>query len=173
MELTSTPHTAPRDPQQAPPTRWGRSARLGGGSGRLVAVSILMGVAGASILAAGATALAQATSDGLSTTWALLFPLVFFVLAAPVLAMGAWALLVDRSSVRGATVRPEDSIENRWYDRAAQATFHVMLPVVGLGAAVASITRWRADAGLLLMGVAVLMVAVFAIAYAVARRADA
>lgn len=151
---------------------WGRSARLGGGSGRLIAVSLSLGLASAFALAAGATALGRAASSEMPEAWTWLFPVIFFCLAAPVACMAAWALLVDRSTVRGATSNPEDSIENRWYDRAAQATFHVVLPVVGVGAGLASITRWQADTGLLLMAIAVLMILVFAGSYLWAKRVD-
>lgn len=159
-------------PPRTPQSTWGRSPRLGGGSGRLIAVSVLLGVAAAAVLAAGATALAQAFSPAMADPWTWLFPLIFFVVAAPTLAMGAWALLVDRSTVRGATARPEESIENRWYDRAAQSAFHIMFPAIGISAALASITRWQMDTGLLLMAVAVVMVLVFALSYLWARLAD-
>ena len=170
--MEDSTQTRPTAPQPQRRTFWGRSSRLGGGTGRLIAVGLALGLAVTGALAAGATVLGRAASPDLPENWNWLFPLIFVVIAAPVLSVGAWGLLVDRATVRGAAERPQDSIENRWYDRAAQTTFHVMLPVVGVGAGLASITRWQADTGLVLTVIAVLMLLVFVGSYAWAKRAD-
>ncbi|GAA1390186.1 hypothetical protein [Luteococcus peritonei] len=65
--------------------------------------------------------------------WLLVALLV--ALNLPVLVFGGWAVLVDRSTIRGATQRPEESVENSWLDRAANGAFYDLLTVLGLGLA--------------------------------------
>lgn len=172
MHSTSSDQGQPGTTAAEQRSFWGRSARLGGGTGRLLTVSAALGLVGSAALAAGATALGRVADPSLPPTWNWLFPVVFMVLTAPVVTALAWVLLVDRTTIRGATPRPQDSIENRWYDRAAQATCHIMFPVIGLGAALASITRWQADTGLVLLALALLMLLVFGGSYLWAKRAD-
>lgn len=167
--------TDQRHPARAPQpqrTAWGRSARLGGGSGRLMAVSLLLGVIGGAALAFGAAAVGRAVRSDLPAGWDWLFPVVFSAFTIPLLTAVAWALLVDRSTLRGAADRPEESIESRWYDRAAQSTFHVMLLALGVGSGAAALTGWQADTDLLLLALALLMGAVFTVSYLLAKRAE-
>lgn len=52
-------------------------------------------------------------------------------LTMPAIAL-VFALIVDRSTLQGATERTEDSIESRWYDKAASGSFTDLILVLGL-----------------------------------------
>ncbi|WP_159618835.1 hypothetical protein [Ruania rhizosphaerae] len=90
--------------------------------------------------------------------------------AGPALAL-AWIVVVDRSTIRGAVDRPEETVENIWWDRATQRTLYDVVVVVGVGAAVLSLTGWEVTAVTALMALAGLIAADVAIRYVLARRA--
>lgn len=149
----------------APKTNIGR-ARFGGGAAALVIVSLLIGLA----ISSGLGALFAWLGDT-GEAW-LRFAIVAFV-TLPVSVMLPWALLVDRSSLKGAIERPEDSVESRWYARAAEGTMHDVLITVGIGAALFSITQLQVNTGMLLLVFGVLVMADFGVRYQLAKRADA
>lgn len=141
---------------------WGRS-RFGGGSGALIGVSITLGA----LLACGAGALfawiGAAERPGLT----------FALLAAgtlPVWAALAWALLVDRATITGATRRPEESVESDWYTRAAAGVFQDLLLVGGLGAAAFSLGSIHAPVGAVLAAVVALAMLDFGARYLTQKR---
>ena len=112
--------TATTDPRRDTRSRWGCSSRLGGGTGRLMGVSLAVGVVGALGLglAAWATTVAAGHADSLAWVAAgamALNGLLFGLLLT-------WLALVDRHSIRGADTNPEESIEGRWYEKATTAS---------------------------------------------------
>ncbi|UFU03049.1 hypothetical protein LQF12_00100 [Ruania suaedae] len=88
----------------------------------------------------------------------------------PALAL-AWAVVVDRSTIRGAVDRPEESVENIWLDKATQRALYDAFILAGAGAAVLSLTRWEVPGATALMVLAVLIAVDVAARYALARRA--
>ncbi|MBB4736439.1 hypothetical protein [Micrococcus cohnii] len=128
----------------SPRTRWGRSARLGGGQTRLVTASLLCGAV-ASVLFGLVAFLTFGEADPARPWLPWLTVTAVAVVNLPVTAALFWALFVDRSTVQGAVRNPEDSVESRWYDAAAVGAFHDLLIVIGLGTAATAFTRWQAD----------------------------
>lgn len=112
--------------QDASPSRWGR-ARFGRGTAALIGTSLGIG--------ALLSAVAGWTFSALSGSEQPLLALaVMFICTLPVTTALGWAILVDRSSLKGAIERPDDSIESAWYEKAASGTFGDVLLVGGLGA---------------------------------------
>lgn len=153
----------------AAPSAWGRSARLGGGTGRLVVVSLVFGVLLAAMLGVIAYGLAG-TADPADPRRPWVLGLVVASGALPVLAGTVWMLLVDRATIKGAVRDPEESIESRWYDAAARGAFHDLLVVLGVGTFVVSMTGWTAELSLVGAGLLLFMVADVAIRYRVQKR---
>ncbi|QUW18274.1 hypothetical protein [Agrococcus sp. Marseille-Q4369] len=149
----------------APQSTIGR-ARFGGGTSALVLVSLLIGLAISSGLG-GLYAWIGETGEA----W-VRFAIVA-VVTLPVSAMLPWALLVDRSSLKGSIERPEDSIESRWYAKAAEGTMHDVLITVGIGAALFSFTQLQVNTGILLIVLGTMVMADFGVRYQLAKRADA
>lgn len=146
-------------------TRWGRS-RFGGGSLLLVLVSIGLGI----VVSSGIGWLAKASQPAQERPW-LLF-LAVAVVTLPVTTVGAWALLVDRSTLAGAIDEPEETVENRWYEKAATTTFHFLLATLGIGLAVFSFLRVDIAPPVVVGGYLVVGIAVFAASYLIAKRRD-
>lgn len=150
--------------EQETKARWGRS-RFGGSQAMLIIVSLL---AGAVLSIAAGLLFATLNFPGN-------FVLATLIMAAgllPVLSVGCWALLLDRSTLRGATKNPEISVESQWYDKAAVGVFQDVLLVCGLGAAVLSFIEVQASIGLILAGVVGLAMADFGVRYWLIKRAE-
>lgn len=79
---------------------------------------------------------------------------------------------MDRSTLRGATPNPEESIESQWYTRAASTAFTLCIAIVGIGAAVFALMDWTLDPSLLLIGVFTVMVLCFTVSYLMIRRQE-
>lgn len=111
----------PLDTQQR--NYWGR-ARLGGGTGVLLAscVGIALAVSGA------VAALAMTGLEGSRRDVAL----VFAFLALPSVFALAWVALVDPASLRDAVDRPEETIELQWVRRAQSGAFTDLLLLLGV-----------------------------------------
>lgn len=139
-----TPRTT-TDPRRDTRPRWGRSARLGGGTGRLLLVSLVLGLLIALLIGAAAYGLATLREQpGARYPW-----IMGLIMAATSLPIGTgvgWFLLVDRTTVRGAIRDTEETVENRWYEKATSGAFHDLMVVLGLGTAVVSLARWDLDA---------------------------
>lgn len=137
---SSTPE---RDPARS---RWGR-VRFGRGRASALAPAIPLGIGLAAVIAAVAAAIGfTPTSPWLGAG------VLTFTLAGPMIGL-AWALCVDRSTLRGATERPEESIESIWYDRATRGAFHDVLMLSGLGLAALMLTGTQVEGTLVLLGV--------------------
>ncbi|MFT4296684.1 MAG: hypothetical protein QM582_14865 [Micropruina sp.] len=130
----------------------------------LLTVSLLLG----GLLAAGIGGL-LATFGG-QENWLSGF-VIGAVVTLPTASALAWAVLVDRSTLRGAVDRPEESVENTWYDQAASGAFNDLIMVIGLGAGAFSIFRVGIAASAVLMVLALLAAADFGLRYWVASRA--
>ncbi|MDQ1125999.1 hypothetical protein QE428_001032 [Microbacterium sp. SORGH_AS 505] len=143
-------------------TRWGR---LRGGS-RIPAMTIAMPVG--LVLAAVVGVIAAVMWD--APTPPVVVGIGFTVVTLPALVALAWVFLVDRSTLRGALDRPEESVEGAWYNRAAQGAFSDILLIVGLGTAFLAITGIRIDVLIALIGVLLVAMGSFGIRYLIAQR---
>lgn len=148
--------TATTDPRRDTRSRWGRSSRLGGGSGRVILVSLVAGVVIALLIGAAAYGLASSQGDA-DPRFPAVMGAVMAASALPVGAALAWLALVDRTTVRGAIRDTEETIEGRWLEKAQSGAFGDLLVVLGLGTFVVAMTGWQAD--LPLVGAGLLLVA--------------
>jgi hypothetical protein len=82
----------------------------------------------------------------------------------------AWAILVDRNTLKEATARPEESVESRWYDTSAAGAFHDLLIVVGLATAVLFLTPLEIDGSSALLWVLIVGMLSVGVRYAVNQR---
>ncbi|AIT59964.1 hypothetical protein [Corynebacterium doosanense] len=103
-------------------SRFGRP-RFGGSTGILLALSALTGL----VLGAGVAWLIATLAD-LPAEWMLIYA-AFIV---PVLCALAWAFMVDRDTIAGATRSPEDSIETDWLHRASAGALTDTFAAIGL-----------------------------------------
>ncbi|HAN85682.1 hypothetical protein B6D25_05735 [Micrococcus luteus] len=161
--------TATTDPRRDTRSRWGRSSRLGGGSGRLILVSLVAGVVIALLIGAAAYGLASSQGDADPR-----FPTVMgAVMAASALPAGAalaWLFLVDRTTLRGAVRDTEETIEGRWLERAQSGAFGDLLVVLGLGTFVVALAGWQLSLPLVGAGLLLFAGASVAIRYALQKR---
>ena len=136
--------------------RWGRS-RFGGVPTMRIAipVGVVLG------MAYGVGHVVVNNPDG-PLKWVA--GLIYGAFMAPLVVALVAVLIVDRSTVKGAVKRPEVSIENHWYGRAATVAFHVTLVVVGIASLVAT---WAGQVVLsqVLAGVLVVLGGSFGVAY--------
>jgi len=161
--------TATPDPRRDTRSRWGRSSRLGGGSGRLIVVSLVAGVVIALLIGAAAYGLASSQGDADPR-----FPAVMgAVMAASALPAGAalaWLFLVDRTTLRGAVRDTEETIEGRWLERAQSGAFGDLLVVLGLGTFVVALAGWQPSLPLVGAGLLLFAGASVAVRYALQKR---
>ena len=166
--MATTPHTTTDLARDRRP-RWGRSARLGGGSGRLILVSLVAGVVIALLIGAAAYGLASSQGDADPR-----FPAVMgAVMAASALPAGAalaWLFLVDRTTLRGAVRDTEETIEGRWLERAQSGAFGDLLVVLGLGTFVVALAGWQLSLPLVGAGLLLFAGASVAVRYALQKR---
>lgn len=145
------------------PTAWGRSSRLGGGTGRLIGVSAIGGVIGAALVGGAAHLVSQWT--GREQEYAFWMGAL---MALPGLVFGfmaTWVLLVDRTTIRGAVRDPEHSIEGSWLEKAQSGAFQDTLILVALGAIAASLTGFELSLGTTTPVILVFMMASAAVRY--------
>ena len=143
------------------PTRWGR-VRFGSRRMPAMAVAVPTGFVVAALFgAAGAILRPEAP---------LLFGVILgLCLWGPSLAL-VWALVVDRSTLRGAVRDPEESVASSWYERAAGGAFQDTLTAAGLALAVVAIWRLEFTATLALLGVVLFAMGSFAVRYVLCAR---
>jgi hypothetical protein len=105
-------------------TKWGRT-KFGTGRTPAMAIAVPAGV----VLAVAGGLLSVLVGVTASNP-----PLGFWVFTAcltmPAVAL-VYVLVLDRDTLQGATERPDESIESRWYDQAASGS--IMDVVAGLG----------------------------------------
>ena len=143
--------------------KWGRT-RFGGRHSALL-VAVPFGI----VLAAAAGALAG-WAAGAAGGDVLLVAAVFALAMALPMISAVWVVVVDRSTLRGALDRPEESIESSWLDKASQGAFNDTLLLAGLGTAALFVSRTEVPGSYTLLTVVVVMMASFGIRYLVARR---
>ncbi|OKL47835.1 hypothetical protein BSR29_04905 [Boudabousia liubingyangii] len=80
-------------------------------------------------------------------------------LAGPLIAL-VWVLIVDRSSLPGATAHPEQAVEYHWHSLAATNTFLITIAAAGIGAAVTS-----GNVSFVLAGIVVFEFLVYGVSY--------
>lgn len=136
------PHTAP-DAR----ARWGR-INFAGGRAPAMAVAIPAGL----ILAAGVGALTLLTGVAQGDR-ALLIAGVFALLMSGGFVGLIWALVVDRSSLRGALDKPEESIESKWLEAAMSGALGDTIMLTGFALATLTITGLELDVIWALVGV--------------------
>lgn len=139
---------------------WGRTSP--GGTPAL-AIAIPVGI----LLALG-VALVAHFSGALDADAAVTIPVFTLACAGPLIGL-AYALVVDRDTLKGSVARPEDSVEARWFEQAAAGSFTDLLFLGGVGAVVASFTSWQAEVNLVLGGALLVAFVSFAVRYALIR----
>ena len=144
-------------------TRFGRP-KFGGSQAKLITLSVAAGAALA--VAAGAIVAAFVHED---SPW-LAFA-VYSLCLLPVAISASWLFMVDRSTIRGATPDPENSIESHWYSQASENTLHAMLyGIGGLGIA-SSFWDFHVSGTLLTIILGVFVTGTFGISYLAHKRA--
>lgn len=161
--------TATTDPRRDTRSRWGRSSRLGGGSGRLIVVSLVAGVVIALLIGAAAYGLASSQGDA-DPRFPAVMGAVMAASALPVGAALAWLFLVDRTTVRGAIRDTEETIEGRWLEKAQSGAFGDLLVVLGLGTFVVALAGWQPSLPLVGAGLLLVAGASVAVRYALQKR---
>ena len=142
--------------------QWGRSRFGGRRSALLVAVPI-------GIVLAAATG-ALAAWAGVAGPDPLLGAVAFALVTVWPLTGAVWIAVVDRSTLRGAVDRPEESVESTWVDAAAQRAFTDTLTVAGLGTAALFVSGAQLPGSAVALAVVVVMMASFGVRYLIARR---
>lgn len=161
--------TATADPRRDTRSRWGRSSRLGGGSGRLIVVSLVASVVIALLIGAAAYGLASSQGDA-DPRFPAVMGAVMAASALPVGAALAWLALVDRTTVRGAIRDTEETIEGRWLEKAQSGAFGDLLVVLGLGTFVVALAGWQPSLPLVGAGLLLVAGASVAVRYALQKR---
>jgi hypothetical protein len=149
---------------EEPRTKWGR-VRFGGGRLNALAFAAAVGLPLAVLAALGAWGLGAIDHPAIG------LPVFSVMLTAPATAL-VYALVVDRATMSGAPKNPEESVENAWYDRAAQKAFHDVVLVVGLTLFVIAIADIEFDAMWALVGVLAVAAVSFGIRYRIMTRRD-
>lgn len=144
-------------------TRWGR-VKFGGGKLPALWVAAPVGM----ILAAALALLFVVTHSSAP------HPLVGGIAIALTMVWActglAWALIVDRDTVRGTTKNPEHSVESAWYDKASSGAFSDILLTAGLGTAAIAFARIDISATLALAAVLMVAMTSFAVRYFTQQR---
>lgn len=144
-------------------TRFGRP-KFGGSQAKLITLSVVAGAALAA--AAGAIVAAFVHED---SPW-LAFA-VYSLCLLPVAISASWLFMVDRSTIRGATPDPENSIESHWYSQASENTLHAMLFGIGGLGIVSSFWEFQVSGTLLTIILGVFVAGTFGISYFAHKRA--
>lgn len=161
--------TATTDPRRDTRSRCGRSSRLGGGSGRLILVSLVAGVVIALLIGAAAYGLASSQGDA-DPRFPAVMGAVMAASALPVGAALAWLFLVDRTTLRGAVRDTEETVEGRWLEKAQSGAFGDLLVVLGLGTFVVALAGWQPSLPLVGAGLLLFAGASVAVRYALQKR---
>lgn len=134
--------------EQMTQTKWGRTT-FGGGRFPAMAIAIPCGVAIGALLGL------LAASLELGGTSALLVGAVFAVCLTFPATMLVYIFVVDRSTLEGATERPEESVESGWYEKAAAGALTDIILVAGVTGTVLAFlpTKFALEPGLMLTGV--------------------
>jgi hypothetical protein len=130
-------------------TRWGR-IRFAGRRLPAMAIAIPTGL----VLAIGVGAITLWTGVARGEQ-AVPIAGVFALVMSWGLVGLVWAIIVDRSSLRGAIDKPDESIESAWLDSAMAGAFRDTIMLTGVVLAILSITGFELDVVWALIGVIV------------------
>ncbi|RUQ97642.1 hypothetical protein [Labedella endophytica] len=146
-------------------TKWGRS-KIGSGRVPAMAIAIPFGVVIGFLLSLVAVWAGIAGPDPI--VGAAAFALCLAVPAT----MSVWVLVLDRSSLEGAAELPEESIESRWYTKAAAGAQTDVILLAGIAALALTLLPGGsgADPRIVLLGVIGASFVSFSIRYQVLRR---
>ncbi|WP_065422230.1 hypothetical protein [uncultured Corynebacterium sp.] len=144
-------------------TRFGRP-KFGGTQTKLITLSVAAGVGLAAAAGAIVAAFVHDNSPLLAFT-------VYALCLLPVATTASWLFMVDRSTIRGATPDPENSIESHWYSQASENTLHVMLFGIGGLGVVSSFWDFHVSGSLLTIILGVFVTGTFGISYFAHKRA--
>ena len=164
MNTTAAHSSASNVEQPKPRSRFGRS-KFGGSPAALIAGSIVAGLAAAFAAALIFWAIVRPEETALYLS-------IFTLFLLPVATAGAWAFLVDRETITGATKNPESSIESSWYDNAAQTTFHNILLAVGILGVASVFTDMQLSLGTFVIASYIFILVAFAGSYLLNKRRD-
>jgi hypothetical protein len=143
-------------------TRWGRTK---GGRAPAMAVALPAGLA-----LAGITSAVAAWAGFGGSRPAIAAVVMAACLAAPAVLL-VWVVVVDRQSLAGTADRPEESIESRWYDRAAAGAQTDVVLVAAIAAVVLAVAPdVDVTPELVLVGVIAVSFLCFAVRYQLLRR---
>ena len=144
-------------------TRFGRPKFVGTQT-KLITLSVASGVGLAA--AAGAIMAAFVHDDS-----PLLAFTVYALCLLPVATAASWLFMVDRSTIRGATPDPENSIESHWYSQASENTLHAMLFGIGGLGVVSSFWEFQVSGTMLTIILSAFVTGTFGISYFAHKRA--
>lgn len=144
-------------------TRFGRP-KFGGSQTKLITLSV---ATGASLAAAVGALVAVFVHD--DSPW-LAFA-VYSLCLLPVATAASWGFMVDRSTIRGATPDPENSIEAHWYSQASENTLHAMLFGIGGLGVVSSFWEFQVSGTTLTIILGTFVAGTFGISYFAHKRA--
>lgn len=144
-------------------TRFGRP-KFGGTQTKLITLSV---AAGAAFAAAAGALMATFVHD--DSPW-LAFA-VYSLCLLPVAISASWLFMVDRSTIRGATPDPENSIESHWYSQASENTLHAILIAIGALGIASSIWEFQVSGTMLTIILGVFVSCTFGISYFAHKRA--
>ena len=144
-------------------TRFGRP-KFGGTQTKLITLSVAASAAFA--VAAGALMAAFVHDDSPRLAFA-----VYSLCLLPVAISASWLFMVDRSTIRGATPDPENSIESHWYSQASENTLHAILIAIGALGIASSIWEFQVSGTMLTIILGVFVSCTFGISYFAHKRA--
>lgn len=144
-------------------TRFGRP-KFGGTQTKLITLSIAAGVGLAAAVGAIVATFVHDDSPWLAFA-------VYSLCMLPVATAASWAFMVDRSTIRGATPDPENSIESHWYSQASENTLRAMLFGIGGLGIVSSFWDFEISGTLLTIILGVFVTGTFGISYFAHKRA--
>ena len=146
-------------------TTWGR-VRFGNGRISALAVAAVAGAPLALGVALAAWALGTIDHPAIG------IPVFAFMTYFPIVGL-VFAFVIDRNTLSGAPKNPDESIESRWYDLAAQRAFLDVILITGVALFIMSIADLEFDASWALIGVLTLAACSFGIRYAIIMRREA
>lgn len=144
-------------------TRFGRP-KFGGTQTKLITLSVAAGVG---LAAAAGSIMAAFVHDDSPLLAFAVYALCLF----PVATAASWGFMVDRSTIRGATPDPENSIESHWYLQASENTLHAMLFGIGGLGIVSSFWEFQVSGTLLTIILGIFVTGTFGISYFAHKRA--
>ena len=128
-------------------TSWGR-IKFAGGRIPAMVVAIPAGL----VLAAGVGALTLLTEVSQGDQALVIAGVFALVMSGGFIGL-IWALVVDRSSLRGALDKPDESIESKWLEAAMAGALRDTIMLTGLALATLAITGFEIDVIWALIGV--------------------